>query len=269
MNPSMSLLRITVGFALAALLLAGCGKEERTDKERPEIALVQTSPSLVSFEVCGSMSDQVLLTQAGNGITLTVRFTDDKELGSAKFDLHHNFDCHSHRNGTITWTVLDIVELSGTEQLVTRTFTPPDEVITGNYHLGIQCLDATGKEAEWVHIDVVVRDPSDIVPPEIAINSPAEGASHPLGEPLLIDLLVSDDQDMGGGEVEITLITPNGIDLSVARILPPVDSGAELPVSISYAIPGFVPAGEATLRISAKDHVNNQRIVTRSFALVP
>lgn len=250
------------------LLLAGCGKEERPDKDAPSIALVQTSPALTTFEVCGSMSDQVLITQAGNGISLTVRFTDDKELGSAKFDLHHNFDCHSHRSGTIQWSVLDIVELSGKEQILTRTYTPPAEVITGNYHLGIQCLDATGKEAEWVHIDVVVRDPSDIVPPEIVINSPGEGASHPLGEALTIDLLVSDDQDMGGGEVEITLITPNGIDLSVERILPPVDTGAELPVNISYAIPGFVPAGEATLRISAKDHVNNQRIITRAFTLV-
>jgi hypothetical protein len=252
------------------LLLAGCrDKEEQPDREAPSIALVQTSPVLTIAEVCGSMSDQVLLTQAGNGITLTVRFTDDKELGSAKFDLHHNFDCHSHRNGTIQWSVLDIVELQGKEQVITRTYTPPNEVITGNYHLGIQCLDATGKEATWIHIDVVVRDPSDIVPPEIVINSPAEGASHPLGEPLVIDLLVTDDQDMGGGEVEITLITPNGIDLSVQRILPTVDSGAELPVSISYAIPGFVPAGEATLRISAKDHVNNQRIVTRTFTLAP
>lgn len=215
------------------------------------------------------MSDQVLITQAGNAITLTVRFTDDKELGSAKFDLHHNFDCHSHRNGTIQWSVLDIVELSGKEQVITRTFTPPAEVITGNYHLGIQCLDAGGKEAQWVHIDVVLRDPSDIVAPEVVINSPGEGATHALSEPLVIDLLVTDDQDMGGGEVEITLITPNGIDLSVDRIIPPLDSGAELPVNISYTIPGFVPVGEATLRISAKDNVNNQRIVNRTFSLVP
>ncbi len=257
--------------ALAAvLLLGGCrDKEERPDLSRPAIALAQTSPVMTSFEICGSMSDQVLITQAGNGITLTVRFMDDKELGSAKFDLHHNFDCHSHRNGTIQWSVLDIVELSGTEQVVTRTFTPPTEVITGSYHLGIQCLDATGKEAEWVHIDVFVRDPSDIVSPVIVINSPGEGASHSLGEPLTIELLVSDDQDMGGGEVEIKLITPDGLDLSVDRILPPVDQGAEVPVSISYAIPAFVPVGEATLRISAKDHVNNQRIITRSFLLTP
>jgi len=258
-----------MGIAAAAMLLVACRKEERPDKDPPAIALVQTSPAITSFEVCGSMSDQVILTQAGNAITLTVRFTDDKELGSAKFDLHHNFDCHSHRNGTIQWTVLDIVELSGKEQIITRTFTPPAEVITGNYHLGIQCLDATGKEAEWIHIDVVVRDEGDIIPPDITINSPGVGASHSLGEPLIMDLLVTDDQDMGGGEVEITLITPNGIDLSVDRILLPVDSGAELPVNISYAIPGFVPAGEATLRISAKDHVNNQRIVNRTFTLVP
>ena len=258
-----------MGIAATALPFVSCRKEERPDKAPPSIALVQTSPAITSFEVCGSMSDQVILTQAGSAITLTVRFTDDKELGSAKFDLHHNFDCHAHRSGTIQWSVLDIVELSGTEQVITRTYTPPDEVITGNYHLGIQCLDATGKEAEWVHIDVVVRDPSDIVAPEIVINSPGEGAIHALSEPLVIDLLMTDDQDMGGGEVEITLITPNGIDLSVDRIIPPFDSGAELPVNISYTIPGFVPVGEATLRISAKDHVNNQRIVNRTFSLVP
>lgn len=264
-------IRLYLAAAVAALLLlAGCSdKDEQPDLSAPSIALAQTSPAVTTFEVCGSMSDQVLITQAGNGITLTVRFTDDQELGSAKFDLHHNFDCHSHRNGTIQWSVLDIVELSGKEQVITRTYTPPDEVITGNYHLGIQCLDATGKEAEWVHIDVVVRDESDVVAPSIAVNGPAEGALVALSEPMVIDLLVTDDQDMGGGEVEITLITPNGIDLSIDRILPPVDQGAELPVNLSYVIPGFVPMGEATLRISAKDHVNNQRIVTRTFQLVP
>jgi hypothetical protein len=254
----------------ALLMLAACrDKEEQPDLSAPSIAVVQTSPAVTTFEVCGSLSDRTLVTQAGNGLTLSVRFTDDKELGSAKFDLHHNFDCHSHRSGTIQWSVLDIVDLSGKEQVITRTFTPPAEVITGNYHFSIQCLDAAGKEAEWVHIDVFVRDPSDIVPPEIMINSPGEGASHSLGEPLAIALLVTDDQDMGGGEVEITLITPNGLELSVARILPPVDQGVEVPVSISYAIPAFVPSGEASLRISAKDHVNNQRIITRSFLLTP
>jgi hypothetical protein len=258
-----------LAMVVVALCLAGCRKEDKDDLTPPSVALVGTTPTLTTFEVCGGMSDQVLLTQAGNAITLTVRFTDDQELGSAKFDLHHNFDCHSHREGTIQWSVLDIVELSGKEQVITRTYTPPDEVITGNYHLGIQCLDATGKEAQWIHIDVVVRDEGDIDPPTIMVNSPGDGAAHALSTPLTIDLLVTDDQDMGGGEVEITLITPNGIDLSVDRIIPPVDSGAELPVNISYTIPGFVPAGEATLRISAKDHVNNQRIVTRSFMLVP
>jgi hypothetical protein len=263
------MVKVSIGVAVVALCLAGCRKEENDDLSPPSVALVETTPALTSYEVCGAMSDQVLLTQVGNAITLTVRFTDDQKLGSAKFDLHHNFDCHSHRNGTIQWSVLDIVELSGKEQVITRTYTPPDEVITGNYHLGIQCLDATGKEAQWIHIDVVVRDEGDIDPPTIAVNSPVDGATHSLSAPLAIDLLVTDDQDMGGGEVEITLVTPDGIDLSVDRIIPPVDSGAELPVNISYTIPGFVTAGEATLRISAKDHVNNQRIINHAFTLVP
>ncbi len=261
--------RISFGFwviALASgLLVSGCDKDRDDDLTPPEIHFVKTVPEITSAEICEAPSDLVLRIAAGGAVELTVRFTDDTELGSAKFDLHNNFDCHGHKN-TI-WNVIEIIDLSGTEQTVTKTFQSPDDVRPGLYHLGVQVLDAAGQEAPERFFDLLVVDSADTVPPVISLHSPSEGGTYSKGETLTIEGLLTDETSLATGGYEIQLIEPGGIELSVARVDFPDDFGDTAEISHTYNIPGFVQTGLCSLRIEAFDWRNNTAIYYRTFEL--
>jgi len=268
-------MRTALLFALITPLLAtSCGKErpDGTDREPPTITLLSTAPPIAQGELCGGLSDRVIGLGIDGAMTISMRFADDVGLGSAKFDLHHNFDCHGHREGdegqgSVIWNVLDIIELSGREQVVTRTFTPPQDVRAGLYHLGIQCLDALGKEAEWVLIDVRVVDPVDTMRPGITVDAPLNGARYAGAGPIPVQGTVTDDLDLGTGYLEISFITPDGIELSVSRIDFPPEAGTVAPFDLVYTVPSFVPRGASTLRLEAGDRRNNITVVERSLTL--
>lgn len=261
--------KISFGFwviALASvLLISACEKDREDDLTPPQIHIVNTVPEITSAEICEAPSDLVLRIEAGGAVELTVRFTDDTELGSAKFDLHNNFDCHGHKN--TVWNVIEIIELSGTEQTVTKTFQSPDDVRPGLYHLGVQVLDAAGTEAPERFFDLVVIDPADTVPPVLALHHPTAGGTYAKGEPLNIEGLLSDETSLATGGYEIQLIEPGGIELSVARVNFPDDFGTEAEIAHEYNIPGFVQAGLCSLRVDAFDWRNNAVVYIRTFQL--
>ncbi len=257
-------------FALLLVLTTGCSKDQKDDLERPQIHFVNTIPEKTSAEICEAQSNHVLQINTGGVLEITVRFTDDVELGSAKFDLHHNFDCHGHKSTekTTIWNVIEIIELSGTEQTITRTFQSPDNVRPGLYHLGVMALDAIGREAEMRFFDVVVRDPSDTIAPIINLLSPEDGHIHTRESQLIIEGSILDETELGTGGFEISMISPQGQVLSVARGNFPEGHGVEGFFEEAYNIPGFVQAGICTLRIAAYDWRNNTAVVQRTFELI-
>jgi hypothetical protein len=261
-------------FGILSLLffsIVSCNKDEEVDDlQRPEIRVVSTNPELSSGIVCETESNIILLINTGESVEVTVEVTDDVALGSLKFDLHHNFDCHGHRSGakSTVWSYIEIVELSGVSEVISRTIQSPDDVRPGNYHLGLMALDEMGREAEMRYFDLVVRDPSDTLAPEIELDSPEENAVHTSGNPLEISGSISDDSSMDTGGYELTLITDQGQELSVARVNYPEGTGNAVNFSESYSIPGFVGAGTLTLRMEVNDWKNNQTILERSFEFV-
>lgn len=260
--------RFTGGFwvtALVAVLFTACDKDQNDDLTPPEIHIVNTVPELTSAEICESLSDLVLNVEAGGALEITVRFTDDTELGSAKFDLHSNFDCHGHKN-TI-WNVIEIVELTGTEQTLAQTFQSPEDVRPGLYHLGIMALDAAGQEAVEKFFDLVIIDPADTVPPVIQMTTPAAGSTHSKSEPLLIEGIIADETSLATGGYEILFFEGNGIDLTVARVDFPDDFGEESEFSHSYTIPAFAQTGLCSLRVQAFDWRNNSTAYYRTIEL--
>lgn len=258
---------------LTSILFTSCRKDkpDGADREVPTITLLSTVPAMVQGEACGEVSDRMIELGIDDTMTISVRFADDVELGSAKFDLHHNFDCHGHRGGgggsSVLWNILDIVELSGKEQVMTRTWSPPQNVRPGLYHMMIQCLDALGKEAQWTLIDVRVIDTEDSAPPVIVLDEPLEGASIMDNGPIVIRGNVSDDVDLGTGFLQVSFITNTGIELAVARVDYPKDAGTSVPFDLSYTIPSFVPRGNATLKLEAGDRRNNVSVAVRTLVL--
>lgn len=258
-------------FLFAILALVSCTSEDDGDDLlRPEIKVLSTSPEMSSGIVCEAESNIILLINTGEAAEVSVEVTDDVALGSLKFDLHHNFDCHGHKSNAknTVWNHIEIVELSGTEQIVTRTFQSPDDVRPGNYHLGMMALDEMGREAEMRFFDLVVRDPSDTLAPEVTIDTPVEGSSHPRGTPIEISVSVEDESLLDTGGYELTLISAQDQELSIAREDFAEGTGNTASFTESYSIPGFVSAGTCTLRIAVTDWKNNETILERTFEFV-
>lgn len=251
--------------ALLLFLAWGCTKDDEQGLTPPRIEVLETTPGVSSAEVCGAISHQVLAIDVDGTLELTVRFTGDVALGSAKFDLHQNFDCHGHKS--MVWNHIDIVELSGTEQTLTKTFTPPEDVRPGLYHLGIMCIDEVGQEAPFVFYDLMVRDLSDTIPPAITVDTPGEGASHDRSQPLVTSGQLEDNMELGTGGLEISFIDSQGLELSVARIGFPEETGQEASFYEEYVIPSFAASGVCSLKYAATDWRNNLSITYRSLML--
>ncbi len=259
--------RLSIAF-LTLALSAGCNKDQNDDLTPPVIHLVNTVPELTSADVCETQSDLVLKIPAGGALEIIVRFTDDMELGSAKYDLHHNFDCHGHKSQkTTVWNLIEIIELSGTEQTVSKTFQSPDDVRPGLYHLGVMALDAIGQEAEMIFFDVMVFDAADSIAPVVQLNAPEEGSSHSRSNPLVIEGILEDETDLSTGGYDLIFVSPQGVELSVARVNFPAGFGAEASISHTYNIPSFVEAGPCSLKVEASDWRNNQTIMYHPFQL--
>ena len=67
-------------------------------------------------------------------------FRDNEALSQYKVDIHNNFDCHGHARSTQDWTVLEVLDIEGTEQRVSRSLSVPDDVTAGNYHFHVQVI---------------------------------------------------------------------------------------------------------------------------------
>jgi len=258
------------GVAAIALGLSGCdGKDEAPDVSAPAMTIVQSTPQLSVAEVCGSMSNRVMAIPVDGSIQLKVRYTDNAGLAQAKFDLHSNFDCHGHGKleDQTVWQVLEIVGLDGTEVELERTFTPPANVRPGDYHLGLMCVDAAGNEAAVIYFDVKVFDAQDTVPPVISLDSPMEGSSYSRSQPLVISGVVTDDVDMGLGEVMVTLFDANGAEFNIVRHGFGAEVGSAATFQFEYAFPGSFASGQCSVRVEATDRRNNFTSVSRGFAV--
>ncbi len=141
----------------AAIALFGCKKDN--DEEAPVIGEVRINGALVGEHVH---------VDAGTTIQISIKVTDNEELGQLKIDIHsnddgHSHDGHSHGSGGAQgqWEELAIVDLSGTDQTVTRSFTLP-QTIRGEWHLGIRAVDSAGNESPERIIELDVEN--DLIP---------------------------------------------------------------------------------------------------------
>ncbi|MFN4121664.1 MAG: DUF4625 domain-containing protein [Flavobacteriales bacterium] len=260
----------TFFIVLILLSMQACKKQQPEDQLPPEISLLSIAPAITSDSVCGTISQDVIPLAYNEIMTLRILFTDDVALSQAKFDIHHNFDCHGHKSqksGTV-WNQIEIFPLTGKSKELEISFTPPENVVPGNYHFGIMAVDAEGRLSHPLYFDLKIFDPIDTQAPVISLNRPEANQQINLGSPMLFEGNVSDDTSMDLGEIEISIISPTGISFSVQRIDIPSGSGANFDFSFSYNIPTFFVAGDYTISIIAKDWRNNETLLLRMIRLI-
>ncbi len=125
----------------------------------------------------------------GDDFEVDADFSDNEELGQAKFDIHDIFDGHDHGKIASSWSETRTVELSGQDAEAEETFTVPANATAGPYHVVVQCTDAAGNSAEFKEFDFWVT--SDEAP-QYAVTSPMDDADYSFGDVIQIAGSVND-----------------------------------------------------------------------------
>jgi hypothetical protein len=249
----------------AMLLIVSCGKE---DTVPPTWAFNTFIPEAQSGEVCGQEEPEVFFVKGGDIFEFEALFSDDQELSQYKIDIHQNFDCHGHSK-TSDWSVLEVIDLSGTEELVNKQLVIPENVTAGNYHFSIQLLDAAGNQAENSFIrDFIVLNPSDTISPVVDLTSPnlAENIVIERGNALNFTGTVTDNLSLyegGNGKIVIDFINQSNQNIfEGTELLFPPSLSNSFNFDVDVSIPLSVPSGNYLFRVYATDGVNNESEIT-------
>jgi len=186
---------------------------------------------------------------------MSLRLTDNEELSQYKIDIHDNFDCHDHGKSLAPWSVLETVDVTGTEQTVNKTLEVPADVRAGNYHFDVKLLDAAGNEAATeLEYSIKVTNASDLVAPTIQLNMPTADVTVAGGANVSIEVMVSDNMDLAGGEMEL-LYEVNEQDLELLH--EEFDAGTGTSTTITHSFNAPTEAGTYPVEILLYDAVGN------------
>jgi len=171
-----------------------CGTGEN-DSTKPQIAILANTSPVKTDSICGTLQNNVIALSSGENLVLALRLTDDIGLSQLKVDIHDNYNCHGHSNKTDDWYVQDLIDLSGLEQNITKTYPVPTSPTAGNYHLILQLIDESGNEAEPVYFNLKLVNTKDSIAPRLLIMAPTETKLNVAkGEKLDFSILVKDNE---------------------------------------------------------------------------
>lgn len=142
-------------FLLSLTLVFFSCKDKKKKDEKPVISVISQSSPSVSEYLCDAEFNNVLKIGQGDTLRFTFVFTGANPLSQYKIDAHNNFDCHEHGK-SVDWSVMKVVNLSGTEATIEEELIIPENASVGNYHMSIRLLDIYGNEAEEKEFNVII-----------------------------------------------------------------------------------------------------------------
>ena len=256
-------MKSSLGFSLLLILsFAAC--KQAVDVAPPSVEVLSFTPAPRTGLVCGESSANVFFVESGGTLSFELRFRDNEALSQYKIDIHSNFDCHGHARKTEDWSVLEVIDLSGTEQVVSRSLVVPDDVTAGTYHFQIQAIDQAGNEDPFAnYYDIQVTNQRDTVPPTLMVDAPSERSFQAgKGSSLRFAGMVMDNYSLlegDNGRLLLTYREAEGGNRFTAFEQPfgGVDPRGEA-FDLTWEVPATLPAGTYELVLSAYDGVNNE-----------
>jgi hypothetical protein len=265
------LVLLTLGLAITAC------KDQDADVAAPSMKILSFSPQPVSGEICGEIQDTVFVVTGGEAIDLELLFSDDVALSQYKIDIHHNFDCHGHGGGagpgislpdvpnqTEDWTVLEVVNLSGKEQIVNRTLPVPANVTAGAYHFFIQVIDEAGNDNPFANFYAIQAwNAADKEAPQIIVDEPTQSSfSIAKCAPIAFKGRVIDNFSLSQGGNGVLFLTytdlQSGNTFNTNAVFP-FDSSVdkEFEFDFNYTVPSTLRTGAFRFSLRAFDGVHN------------
>lgn len=256
--------------------LSACGGDN-VDVTPPSMEAMAYIPAPIVDEICGTQEPVVFQLTGGDQLTFDVIFNDDNALSQYKIDIHNNFDCHGHGEGsapfiavpnvnnqTTDWALLDIQNISGMTAPVKRTLDVPENVTTGNYHFQIQVVDESGNDIPSANFFALkIKNPLDDVAPQIAVDEPAgDSFSVKKGETIRFVGQVTDDRSLSDGGNGVLYLSYTDLDsgntFSTDQVFP-FDESVEkvFNFDFEYTIPQTLTNGSYRFSLGANDGVRN------------
>ncbi len=265
------------------LLYSGCkSKKDKIEPdsefpEKPVIEILYTVPAVGSSFICGIADERTIKLNSSGVFKLEFNLKAKEGLSQYKIDLHNNFDCHTHKIALETdeftknktnestlkvtstsWKILKIVDIEGQQRTITEELTIPPDVIAGNYHFMIQCVDVKGNEASFVVYNLKIENIEDLEPATIQIVSPSsDSIALNKGDNVNFSILVIDNQNLDKGRIEITYLNPSSTEFTLDQYYFPVGEGESGSYNYSYLIPSFSSIGVHLFIIKVYDKVGN------------
>jgi hypothetical protein len=246
-------------------LLTSCDKSA-TDDTAPVVSLLGSAPEPFPDTICGAVEPVVFHVRSGDTLAVDLMISDDVALSQYKIDIHSNFDCHGHKLNTEDWSVVEIGNLSGQEQVISRWFKVPSYVTAGEYHFQIQAIDKAGNDDPLANIYAIkVMNDTDEEAPVLSLDNPNPDngrLSLRKGQSYTFSGLVRDNYSLwrgGNGRLEFfyrSMASGNTFRWGAPLIFAEAD-GVERQFSVTLLVPPTLSNGEYQVSVWAYDGVNN------------
>ena len=244
-----------------AVFVGACKKPDTT---APTLDVIEMTPSPGTGLVCGESEQNVIALNSTQTFSLTFRLSDDQELSQYKIDIHNNFDCHGHAGKveTTDWYVVDIKDVAGSDETITREFPVPVDVTTGMYHFSIQATDAAGNNAETAIYSLSVSNQSDVEAPVLAVTTPAQSSfSAQKGSTINFQGSLTDNNALGEGtNGRLELVYWNVSNQTISDLYDEeiaASIGSSYDFSFNATVPVTTVDGTYIFEVRAFDAVNN------------
>ncbi len=264
-------------YLLILLLLLGLiSCKEDIDVTSPQLILSGYSIPKTETQICGFSDPNVFQLRSSDTFRFKALFRDNVALSQYKIDIHENFDCHGHGEGsapgislpnvpnqTDDWALIEIGDMDGMEVEKNFELAVPDNVTAGNYHFSIQVIDLAGNATDDLDIfSLKILNIRDTIAPILEVDEPIDNSfSVERGQSLIFKGKVTDNTVLneGGNALVflsyVNLSTGNSFSTNSYKIFE--NENTEEEFELNYLVPQTLPRGNYRFIVGAFDGVRN------------
>jgi len=269
-------------FIACLFLVFACKKPPKEEENhsghslplKPEIEIISLQPKEGTEMVCGAEDNRTIRLTSLQLFKLSFNLKAREGLSQYKIDIHHNFDCHGHKRTSmgadVPWKVLKIVDITGQQKTIHEELQIPSNVLAGNYHFMLQCVDEKGNEAPLMLYSIIVSNSKDAEVPQIKMDNPTtDSITLKKTQPFNLIANITDNDSLGTGRVELSYFDSEKEEFTVNQLFFQSNTPRSYTYKYVYPFPSFMAFGLYTFVLKVYDKVGNLKEKHIKVNIVP